>query len=215
MKKEKYFTKDNIDIEGKKLLSQFERRRLPKSIDGKMALLVLDMQDYFLNPESHAYVPSSDAIVGNILKVNHAFGNKQWPVYCTQHINAKGDAGMMESWWRDLLTKDHPDNILIKEISKLDHPQIQKSQYDAFYKTDLLDRIKEDEITDVVISGVMTHLCCETTARAAFVNGFRVWFLIDGNATYNLDFHMNTIKNLNHGFAYTVLTDELIKLVGK
>ena len=57
------------------------------------------------------------------------------------------------------------------------------------------------QVTDVVITGVMTHLCCETTARSAFVRGYRVWFPVDGTATFNLDFHLGTLRALAHGFA--------------
>ncbi|MES0360330.1 MAG: isochorismatase family protein, partial [Anaerolineales bacterium] len=62
-------------------------------------------------------------------------------------------------------------------------------------------------------SGVMTHLCCETTARSAFVRGFEVFFVIDGTATYNEDYHMATLLNLAHGFTTPVLTKEVLKFI--
>lgn len=55
----------------------------------------------------------------------------------------------------------------------------------------------------------MTHLCCETTARSAFIRGFDVFFTIDGTATYNEDFHFGTLYNLAHGFAVPLLIDEI------
>ena len=61
----------------------------------------------------------------------------------------------------------------------------------------------------MVVSGVMTHLCCETTARSAFVRGFEVFFLIDGTATYNKEHHLATLLNLSHGFANLVLSGEI------
>jgi isochorismate hydrolase len=56
----------------------------------------------------------------------------------------------------------------------------------------------------------MTHLCCETTARSAFVRGFEVFFTIDGTATYNQGFHLGTLVNLSHGFATPVLASEIL-----
>jgi isochorismate hydrolase len=47
----------------------------------------------------------------------------------------------------------------------------------------------------------MTNLCCETTARDAFVRNFRVFFLVDGTSTVSEDFHISTLKNLGYGFA--------------
>ncbi len=213
--KETYFTKENIDNKGNEILELFNRRSIPENINRKAALLILDMQDYFLQPDSHAYVPSADAIVGNIKKLSSTFENMSLPVFYTQHVNTPGQAGMMEEWWDDLLTEDHLKKGLIKGILNSDFILIKKSQYDAFYKTELLKELQSRRITDVVITGVMTHLCCETTARSAFVNGFRVWFMLDATATYNLDFHMNSIKNLNHGFAYPILTKEMIGIIEK
>jgi len=59
----------------------------------------------------------------------------------------------------------------------------------------------------------MAHLCCETTARSAFVKGFEVVFVIDGTATYNKDFYISTLLNLSHGFAIPVLTEEILNLL--
>lgn len=213
--KEAFFTPENIDPVGKKIIEGLSRQRIPENIQGNTALLILDMQDYFLREESHAFVSSAEAIVSNIIQLAEKFNSNGYPVYLTQHLNVQGQAGMMEEWWDDLLTEDHPHMNISSEMSQVKGKLIKKSQYDAFYKTELLDELKKNEITDVVITGVMTHLCCETTGRAAFVNGFRVWFVVDGTATYNKEFHLNSIRNLDHGFAYPILTSELMKLLEK
>ena len=56
----------------------------------------------------------------------------------------------------------------------------------------------------------MTHLCCETTARVAFTQGYEVFFSIDGTATYNRKFHLGSLINLAHGFVVPMLVDEII-----
>ena len=75
------------------------------------------------------------------------------------------------------------------------------SRYDAFYNTPLKEKLQQLGVDTVVICGAMTNLCCETTARVAFVNDFNVIFLRDGNATTGQDFHDASIKNLEYGFA--------------
>jgi isochorismate hydrolase len=57
----------------------------------------------------------------------------------------------------------------------------------------------------------MTNLCCETTARDAFMKDYRVFFLIDGTATRRSELHLATLKNLGFGFAYLLTCDELIQ----
>jgi bifunctional isochorismate lyase/aryl carrier protein len=59
----------------------------------------------------------------------------------------------------------------------------------------------------------MTHLCCETTARAAFTRGFQVFFPIDGSATYTREFHLATLRNLGHGFASLVTVQSLMAVL--
>lgn len=50
----------------------------------------------------------------------------------------------------------------------------------------------------------MTNVCCETSARAAFVSGFRVFFSTDATAGYDEVLHEATLKNMAFGFAYLV-----------
>ena len=88
-----------------------------------------------------------------------------------------------------------------------------KTQYDAFYNTDLETRLRDEDVTQVVIGGVMTHLCCETTARSAFVRDFDVFFLVDGTATYNLNYHLSSLRNLSHGFGSMVRVREIVNRV--
>ena len=62
----------------------------------------------------------------------------------------------------------------------------------------------------VVVCGAMTNLCCETTARSAFVNNFDVVFLRDGNATTTQEFQDATLTNLEFGFAMIKTCQEFI-----
>jgi isochorismate hydrolase len=88
---------------------------------------------------------------------------------------------------------------------------VTKSQYDAFYQTELEAILNEKGIKQLIVTGVMTHLCCESTIRAAFIRGFEVLFPVDGTATYNFDFHRSSFLNISHGFATPVLIDDLLK----
>jgi isochorismate hydrolase len=208
--KQPYFTSNTIEAQASKFLEQLNRIRKIDLSGGKTALLVLDMQDYFLNSESHAFVPSAPAIIPNVVGLAKAFKVRDLPVIYTQHINTPKDAGMMAEWWHDLITTGHPMAGLSDRLDLNGAEVLQKAQYDAFYQTDLAARLKAQGVSGVVICGVMTHLCCETTARSAFVRGLRVWFTVDGTASYTAEFHLATLRNLAHGFAIPVLTSEVM-----
>jgi isochorismate hydrolase len=86
-----------------------------------------------------------------------------------------------------------------------------KKRHIAFYETHLDSILRSKGIQDLIISGVMTNLCCETTARDAFIRDYRVFFLIDGTATGKDDHHLATLKHLGFGFATLLTCDELIQ----
>ena len=60
---------------------------------------------------------------------------------------------------------------------------IEKPRFGAFHDTALESILRARGVDTVIISGLMTNVCCETTAREAMVRDFRVFFLSDGTAT--------------------------------
>jgi len=173
------------------------------------ALLVLDMQRYFLEPGSHAFIPAAKAIIPKIKRLQTLFSERNLPVIRTRHINNEKNAGQMKKWWRELITEDNPLSALSTELPGKGVTVLNKSRYDSFYATDLHRFLTNRDVKQVVITGVMTHLCCETTARSAFMRGYDVFFGIDTTATYNRDFHRSSLMNLAHGFAIPLLETEI------
>ncbi len=218
LRKEKYYNLGNIDGQARKFAKQLapfrEKHNIAKLKPEKTALLIIDMQDFFLNEQSHAHVPSMQAIVPKLKNLQDHFLQNNLTVIQTKHSNTIEDAGQMMSWWGAILMPSDPMVRIIPELADSRIPVISKSQYDAFCKTDLEHRLRNDGIEQVIISGVMTHLCCESTARAAFFKGFDVFFIIDGVATYNEQFHFNSLYNLAHGFATMILSDEILSSRG-
>lgn len=193
------------------MLGEYRRRQSAIQLIPEIsALLVLDMQSYFLEKTSHAFVPSGLAILPGVLQLVAAYEESGQPVVFTRHMNTLMDAGMMARWWSELISPDTPPSDIIPELSNHAGIVLIKSQYDAFLGTELDNILRKRGVGQVVITGVMTHLCCETTARSAFMRGFEVFFTVDGTATYTQAFHQATLLNLSHGFAIPVLVDEVL-----
>lgn len=208
--KEAYFTSANLEQKALELCLPFERsrrRRFESFSPLQSALLVLDMQLYFIEPSSHAWVPGAAAILPGIQSLIQAYRVLNLPVIFTRHLNTPADAGRMSFWWRELLTAGNPLSQLTPLLDTSGSPVIDKSQYDAFHGTGLAESLPAPQL---VICGLMTHLCCETTARSAFMHGFEVFFCVDGTATYHEDFHRASLLNLSHGFAALVLVNEIL-----
>jgi isochorismate hydrolase len=211
MTKQRYFTAESIEKKSREMLEEVRELGAKYELSPKhSALLILDMQRYFLEESSHACIPAAQAIISKIVELVESYYQRNLPIIFTRHLNSATDAKMMAKWWRDLIKKDDPLSNIIPEFDLSRGMIIEKSQYDAFYETRLEEILRQKGVTQVVVCGVMAHLCCETTARSAFVRGFEVFFTVNGTATYNERFHRATLLNLAHGFAVPVLVDEIL-----
>jgi isochorismate hydrolase len=214
--KERYYSPSSIDETARRLLVAAEKATRKRPIVSTLehsALLVLDMQEYFLSDRSHAFIPSAAAILPKVNALIEVYELAALPVILTQHVNTAQDAGMMVFWWRDILSANMDMSRIDPRIEKREGILITKNRYDAFINSPLEDLLNERNIKQVVICGVMTHLCCETTARSAFMRGYEVFFPVDGTATYTEAFHSAALLNLAHGFATPVLVDMIVSIV--
>jgi isochorismate hydrolase len=195
-----------LDLE--KILKELKpyRERRARIDSNHSALLVIDLQTYFQQ--------IVQPVLKNIQKVIQFCRQKNIPIIFTQHghTDAASDGGVLGEWWGQVILHGTNDWKFIPEM-KLESKDmvLQKKRYSAFFQTDLEKFLQSKGIKDLIISGVMTNLCCETTARDAFMRDYRVFFLIDGTATGKEDHHLATLKNLGYGFAYLITCDELIE----
>ena len=214
--KEKYFTDEYITAESRDLIKEvisYSGRRSFVPDKKHIALLVVDMQNYFLLPDEHAYIPSAPAIIPNIIGIMEACHEQGIPVFMSRHMNTPEDAGMMGVRWKELISEKDPRSEIHPDILKTGGTIINKTQFDAFYGTKLETELRDAGIRQLIITGVMTNLCCETTARSAFVRGLEVVMPVDATATYNLEFHLATLLNLAYIFSAPLMSKTLISFI--
>src|SRR6476660_2056589 len=85
-----------------------------------------------------------------------------------------------------------------------------KHRYGAFENTDLDLVLRSNRIKSVIITGVATNVCCETTARQAFMKDYYVLFTSDCCATYSQAQHDATLFNIDQFFGQVVTSDEIM-----
>ncbi|MFB0510030.1 MAG: isochorismatase family protein [bacterium] len=205
----------------KEIESYNEHRMKPNA--KKTALLVIDMQNDFINKGSMVYTPMAEAIVPNLKKLISACRQVKIPVIYTAHVHQDPavDGGMTAEWWPELKDK----KVLVAgskgaEIYSEIAPQpnekiIFKHRYSAFYNTDLEIVLRGLGVSDLIISGVMTNVCCESTARDAFFRDFRVFFLADGTGSGEEVFHLSSLRALAYAFAYVTTVEEITRNLPK
>jgi len=184
-------------------IKNYNTRRALPSLE-KTAMLVIDMQHYF-----HGLVAP---ILDNVLSLVDACRTAQLKIVFTRHgvHDPQNDGGMLTTWWDDLIHHGSGAWQLNKKLKPISSDLIiDKNRYSAFQGTDLDDWLRKNEVEDLIISGVMSNLCCETTARDAFGHDYRVFFVADATATINEELHLATLKNLAYGFSYIIDTKDL------
>jgi ureidoacrylate peracid hydrolase len=93
---------------------------------------------------------------------------------------------------------------------------LDKPRFGAFHGTDLELILRSGGIDTLIITGIATNVCCETTAREAAVRDFRVLFLSDGTATFSIGdlsaaaLQKATCATLGKVFAQVLTVDEII-----
>ncbi len=178
----------------------------------RSALFVIDMQRLFLDRSSRSFLPDSDGIVENVLGLIEAYRERALPIVFTRHALGRSEsAGAMGRWWPDVTRDgDAASEIDPRFVPRSDEMVIRKSRYSAFVGTDLERQLRERDVTSLVITGVMTHLCCDSTARDAFMRDFDVFLVVDGTASKTEDLHVSSMKALSDGFAIPMTSSEVL-----
>jgi len=178
---------------------------------GKPALLVIDMQRFFLQREGRAFLPEGRAAVPRIKAMVDAFRDAALPVLFTRHEDRPGDEeSAMARWWGAVMEPGDPMLDIVPELAPREEELvILKEHYSAFRDTGLAGVLCGLGVSGVAVSGVMTHLCCETTVRDAFMEIFDVFCAVDGMASSTEELHLAALKTMVNGFAIPALSCEI------
>jgi nicotinamidase-related amidase len=151
----------------------------------KTALLVIDIQkDYFPGGKYPLVNPLEAAQKAYmILQCFRESGNRHVHI---QHISLEPDATFF-------ISGDRGTDIHDSAAHFEGEPIVYKHEPNSFLNTNLLELLRSWEIERVVITGMMTHMCVDATARAASDLGFQVIIAEDACATRDLKYGDTTI----------------------
>jgi len=91
-------------------------------------------------------------------------------------------------------------------------PIVTKHRFDAFLNTDLETILRAHRIETLVLTGVATNVCVETTARAGFVRDYYIVLAADGTGTYSDEEQEAALKTIDKYFGEVVGVDDLVAL---
>jgi len=163
-------------------------------IPEKTAMIVVDMQNDFVQEGAPIEIPRARAMVPRLNRLLDVCRAHQIPVIYIHHVIRGGDidAGRLADHHEAIRNNKAiiagTSNVEIYEGLK-PHPGdlvVAKPRYSAFYGTDLEAILRSKGIDTLIISGTVTNVCCESTTRDAFSRDYKVIFLSDGNAAGDL-----------------------------
>lgn len=193
----------------------------------RTALLVIDMQNYFLQPGAPAEVPFARSIVPNINCLARAVRSAGGLVAWIQ-MTAETDPSGWSRYYARMGPERARERIALLTAGTATHALydglevqagdefVSKLRFSAFTpgSSDLDERLQARGIETVVVTGALTNVCCESTARDAMMLNYGVAFVSDANATRDDDAHNATLITMLRSFADVSTTDETIAALG-
>jgi ureidoacrylate peracid hydrolase len=176
------------------------------------ALLVLDMQNDFVSADGQLPVWGGPAAIPFIARLIDAFRRAHRPVFFTRHLciepykHRKTLAVMSLIASPDTFLRDgHPGADIHEALQPSpDDIVVTKYRYSAFYDTPLGTLLTARNVSELVITGVATNICCDATAHDGFFRGFDVIFTVDGTGGIDEATHLATLRTIQ--LAYGRLT---------
>lgn len=193
----------------------------------KTALLVVDMQNYFMAPGQQLETPVAREVVPNVNRLASALRAAGGTVVWIRNRTPEGSAGEWSSYsrryskasWsiRDAAMK--PDAFGFEFWSELDirdsDLEVVKTRFSAFIQgaSDIEAQLAPLGIDTLLVTGVATNICCEATARDAMMLNYDVAMISDGCAAPTDELHAASMTNFHQFFGDVLETDEAVALV--
>jgi nicotinamidase-related amidase len=179
----------------------------------KHALILVDIQqDYF--PNGRMEVAGAVEAGRMAKRLLEYFRQKNLPIIHIQHIAARPNATFLLPNTDGIDFHDHVKPLPNEAVIKKHFPN-------SFRDTDLEEHLRSQGIEDLVICGMMSHMCIDATTRAAFDKGYTCMVAHDACATRNMIFNgLDIAAPYVHGaymaalgavYAKVLTTDEVFK----
>lgn len=189
------------------------------------ALLVIDMQNGFCHPDG------SFGQLGLDVEMTHGA-----IAGCVRLVDAAHEAGVPVIFTRYVYRPDYSDGgVLVQDLlpglsdvkslaagswdaeivdelePRSDDYVLDKNRYSAFYATGLSPILTSLGIKSLVICGVTTNICVETTARDASQRDYRVFVVADATGEIDETRHRVALETLGFAFGWVVSTDDVVQ----
>jgi len=190
------------------------------------ALLIVDMQNAFLDPKGSLPRMGLDTsrtlrVIEPIKMLRSAFHEAELPVMYLQHIHrADGsDMGRIAEVFPPIRGLGHCfEGTWDAEFINGLQPEgkdtiVKKSRFSGFYKTDLENLLRKLAVQTLVVSGIATNICVESTIRDAFFRDYAVVVPREATASFTEEQEAGAFGNFAFAFAKVLPLEEVLASV--
>ncbi|MFI6866081.1 isochorismatase family protein [Nocardia sp. NPDC050406] len=162
---------------------------------GRTALLIHDMQRYFLSAYDTAQEPAS-TLIRNIAALRNRCHELGIPVIYTmqpgnQHPSRRG---ILADFWGTGMSQGADTEVVAELRPDARDIQVTKWRYSAFQRTDLRELLGYYNRDHLMITGVYTHMGCMLSAAEAFMSDVRPFLASDATADFSRDEHVMALN---------------------
>lgn len=192
--------------------AEIPTNQVPWTVDpGRTALLIHDMQQYFLDAYDLTRDPAH-TLIANIARLRdrcHALGI---PVVYTmqpgdQHPSRRG---ILADFWGTGMAEGADTDVITELAPEPGDIQVTKWRYSAFQRTDLRELLGYYQRDHLLVTGVYTHMGVMLSAAEAFMNDVRPFLVHDATADFSRDEHLMALNYVAQRCGAVVGTDEVI-----
>ncbi len=192
------------------------------------ALLIVDMQNDFVRQGAPLEVPQARDTIRLQQQLIGVCRARQVPIVYTKFL--AGPKRTLIWQWSPVLappvcccwkghkrryddTADALDGSeIIAELSP--HPEdwiVEKYGYGGFHQTNLHGILQALHVRSLLVTGTVTQICVEETAREAFHHGYLTTIIADAVSSFEPDLHQATLKNFTMKFGWVASGEEVLK----
>jgi bifunctional isochorismate lyase / aryl carrier protein len=193
--------------------SDLPKNRVAWTPDPKRAaLLIHDMQQYFLNAFTVTESPVVE-LLANIQKLKAYCAEQGIPVIYSAQPGKQSpeQRGLLQDFWGPGLTKCPDQQKIVDELAPGGQDLVlTKWRYSAFQQTNLLEMLQQRGRDQLIVCGIYAHIGCLMTACEAFMKDVQPFFVADAVADFSREKHMMALTYAAERCAVTITTQRLI-----
>jgi nicotinamidase-related amidase len=194
------------------------------------ACIVVDMQNDFVRKNAPLGVDDAIQTIAPIQRIIKTFRKASRPIIFTRFVAGPQETLLwkwspqiypptncckigVSRYYEDIQAERECIAVIDELAPETGDYQVDKFGYGAFFRTNLYDILLAENVDTVVISGTVTQICVEETAREAFHHGLKTVVLSDCVSSFMPELHNATLQNLAMKFGVVMTSDEFVSTI--